>query len=528
MSQNRSTISEVFGLENVDSQDININDFKGDVNSGSAFDAPKYKQRPQSVDYTSVDNYMFDELVKKSPKLQKQIGSYVKGGEKLDENGQVLLDDEGKPLEDKPYEPFQDLSRDVFQTFYKKQPKFRDDKLLDDSGKRHKQMLEQYMQSEEYEQLHKRTQHDLVNSAIASQTAYKVLYQQIQYQMEQQEQEGNNPNPNGQPGGNGAGNGPGGGGMPSMKDEMNKLNKDMNEMESMINSYGLEDGESKKLSYKEKKELLELIRNSSRFRAFTELVGRYRLLAKQIFSSKERYDAPTIQGVTLGSDIGSTLTSDLLLYMDEKSRPLFYKKWLERKLMQYERYEYTESGRGPIICCVDTSGSIGYEEEKWEKALALSLLEMAQLQKRDFAVLFFDSRLNKVMEIPHGYLKPKQVIEIAEHYTGGGTNFTEPMLKAFDIIESKPNFKKADIIFLTDGQAHLNHEEEMLAKKKALKTRVQTILIGCGEGAEEYCSLKNLTDSFITLNDFDLKDASTEDILSNITSQGLGDTAPTA
>src|SRR5207245_9845248 len=50
-----------------------------------------------------------------------------------------------------------------------------------------------------------------------------------------------------------------------------------------------------------------------------------------------------------------------------------------------------ERGRGPMIVCLDGSGSMAGDKEIWSKAVALTLLEIARRQRRLFRFICFSS-----------------------------------------------------------------------------------------------------------------------------------------
>ncbi|WP_366295394.1 hypothetical protein [Paenibacillus sp. AN1007] len=48
------------------------------------------------------------------------------------------------------------------------------------------------------------------------------------------------------------------------------------------------------------------------------------------------------------------------------------------------------------------------------------------------------------------------MIKLATVFLDGGTNFVQPLNKASEVIKQS-RFNQADIIFVTDGEAHVNH-----------------------------------------------------------------------
>ena len=110
---------------------------------------------------------------------------------------------------------------------------------------------------------------------------------------------------------------------------------------------------------------------------------------------------------------------------------------------------------GDIICCLDESGSTEGDPAAWGKALAMTLLEIAEEGKRKFALIHFasGSSVQVDMFIPGEY-GTEDKLRAAETFLGGGTNFERPLTEALALMEDR-GFENADIVFLTDGECSL-------------------------------------------------------------------------
>ena len=64
--------------------------------------------------------------------------------------------------------------------------------------------------------------------------------------------------------------------------------------------------------------------------------------------------------------------------------PLFLRKYQQKQIKQYRRREPVTRGMGDIICCLDESASTEGDAAAWGKALAMTLLEIAEEGKRKF------------------------------------------------------------------------------------------------------------------------------------------------
>lgn len=180
--------------------------------------------------------------------------------------------------------------------------------------------------------------------------------------------------------------------------------------------------------------------------------------------------------------------------------------WTEKKSLIYELRGKEKKCLGPIIACIDNSGSMSGEGEIWAKAVALGLLEIATYQKRPMYVIQFSAQYRTENLKVHVFPKGKdyditEVLAMAEYFEGGGTMFETPLQKAREIINDNGEFKKADIIFITDGEAPVGDAflKDFLAWKYEKKVQLFSILIDTGWGSMG--TLKEFSDRIEKLSD---------------------------
>ena len=144
--------------------------------------------------------------------------------------------------------------------------------------------------------------------------------------------------------------------------------------------------------------------------------------------------------------------------------------------------------------------------EIWSKAVALALLELAREQKRDFYCIQFSSGYS-VEDLHVNEFKKddpydiKEVIDLAEHFSGGGTEFQLPLDLAREKIGLDQRYSKSDIIFITDGCAVVTDSwlTEFLNWKKDNKVKIYGVLIDSGYNTSS--SLKEFCDEIQILSD---------------------------
>lgn len=80
-----------------------------------------------------------------------------------------------------------------------------------------------------------------------------------------------------------------------------------------------------------------------------------------------------------------------------------------------------------MVICIDMSSSMKGIKEKWSKAVAIALLEIAQQQKRNFAAILFNEDATEPIIIEKDKKEPEKILDIAERFDGGGTLFETPL-----------------------------------------------------------------------------------------------------
>lgn len=238
-----------------------------------------------------------------------------------------------------------------------------------------------------------------------------------------------------------------------------------------------------------KRELFNRVKSSRKLKALAELAGRMKRLAAHKQRSKADHARDEVADVTTGDDLARLLPSELAKLTDDRLRPLFYKALAERALLCYELRGTEPQQKGPIVVCVDNSGSMGGDRELWSKAVALALLDIAQRQKRAYALIHFDTSVQFTLEVDRND-RPAwdKVIEAMEFFSGGGTNFGPPLKRALKLLE-RDSFAKADVILVTDGAASSDFGKEYKRRARDKEATTYGVQIG-GYGASaltEYC-----------------------------------------
>ncbi len=215
----------------------------------------------------------------------------------------------------------------------------------------------------------------------------------------------------------------------------------------------------------------------------------------------EAPDARThTDGIHKSDDIPRMLPMEGSLYRHPVFRKLWKAKFIERSLACYQikglaqRRKLTEEWveeeqvvrkkleRGPIIVCLDTSGSMSGVPETVAKAITLEAMRLAHAENRD-CLLYAFSGCGDVEEMeldlsPGGIEGLCAFLCMSFH---GGTDVSGPIAAATRKLEGA-KWKRADIIMVSDGAFDVpdetQHNLEEAKKKHGL--RVHGLLIASG------------------------------------------------
>ena len=256
---------------------------------------------------------------------------------------------------------------------------------------------------------------------------------------------------------------------------------------------------------REKLQLAQQLRQNPKLQQIAAVCGRLKRIAWSQQKSRVKFPPDEIVSITQGRDLARLLPGELALLADAQTEDLFYLRFAESSLAQYDLIGHEPQGQGPIILALDESGSMNepcgpMTKEVWSKSVMLGLLSIARMQQRDFAVIHFSSATEiRTDFFPKGQASAQEVIACASHFFNGGTVFDEWMEAALKLI-GEAVFQKADCICLSDGVGRLQSDTlTRWQKTKAERSmRAYSILIGSAEGEE---TLREFSDAVFCLDD---------------------------
>lgn len=250
-----------------------------------------------------------------------------------------------------------------------------------------------------------------------------------------------------------------------------------------IESLGLEPGylldlSSGSLNYSDLEQLkkwAKYLTDDKGVKALCEMIGRLRQIgqSEKIETIKTAVKIPEmvfdddskqeIIGIKLGKDLEHVLPSELALMSNPNTDILFDLKYVESNLMcfdmagiateyidqeiEIEQAVIEEDKKGPMIICIDTSGSMHGSPETIAKALTLYLSTQAKKEKRDCYLINFSTSI-EVLDLSQGY-SISTLLAFLQKSFHGGTDVAPAMIHGIEIMQ-KDSFKNADMLIISD------------------------------------------------------------------------------
>jgi uncharacterized protein with von Willebrand factor type A (vWA) domain len=355
------------------------------------------------------------------------------------------------------------LLGDVFSSFYKIEPTVTEGESTAHS------ILKTQMNTQEWNDLRAHTQLDEIGSAIATKTIQGAVLE-AQEEAEKAKEEGKEVDENGI--------------RRAFRAAAKKAEKACEDSDEVVQvltgGAGKEAGDWKKIPFGDKMNLVNKFSKDKKFKKIADLFGRFKNLALGMIDNNVTHGVDELHDIACGNDLGRLVPSEFL--NAEMSEVAFFNNFINASLLQYDLKGAEPKGKGPIVCCLDVSGSMeefmgGLSKDAWAKAVALGLALLAEKQKRSFSLVCFESQVKFAKRYDKFSIQDK--LEFLSVQPSGGTCYDAALTKACNIIKNDNGMRPADIVFITDGQDELNVGALVQETKKSTGARVCTIGIGC-------------------------------------------------
>ena len=192
---------------------------------------------------------------------------------------------------------------------------------------------------------------------------------------------------------------------------------------------------------------------------------------RQVVREKIRYDAvfpdisskEEIVGVGVGRNVEDLLPQELAQLSNPETELLFDLKYVEGRLMCLEKSGYVREiqegeiehtvekdvreQKGPVILCIDTSGSMAGLPENAAKAIALFMSRRCRQQDRSCYLINFGMRI--VTKELTGEWSMDDVLEFLGGSWGVGTDASEALSHAVEMLKTS-GWLNADVLMISD------------------------------------------------------------------------------
>ncbi len=258
------------------------------------------------------------------------------------------------------------------------------------------------------------------------------------------------------------------------------------------------------------KEFADILENDESLKELADLIGRQtaeteryeKELREKTEIKTEYHPKPAyrgqISGLRLSGEITSALPSELAMSKNPATQRYFAQKFAEKKLLSYAYINRTKSYRtekkteevqvpvkekeqkGPVIICVDTSGSMGGTPERVAKTITFALAKKCIEEERGCYLISFSSGIEVKnlceFEKSNGLA---ELINFLRMSFNGGTDAEPALVHSLEMLE-KNEWKNADILVVSDmimGEFSENMKKDIKAQQQK-ETKFYSLVIG--------------------------------------------------
>lgn len=286
-----------------------------------------------------------------------------------------------------------------------------------------------------------------------------------------------------------------------LNETLSRVGESLKEANTFSDEWGFNEGCHRRIPFDEKKTLMTRLQSSKKLKDISKRLGRMEEQFQKGGTLSSATQAHTVKNIKRGNDLGSLLPSEKVMLKHPLLKKDFYQRFMSKNLLEYDKTAKKPKGRGPIICCLDVSGSMDGPREEWGKAMAVTLAKQAAKQKRSFLGILFDHQVQLKVFFPKGRLNLSELLDFAESFSGGGTVFEAPLKEALSLIKTE-GLEHADICFITDGNAELT--PTFIKHFNQVKQRLNFKCVGITLNPGSRNTLDAFCDEVTQLNDSNL------------------------
>ena len=227
--------------------------------------------------------------------------------------------------------------------------------------------------------------------------------------------------------------------------------------------------------------LFRRVRGDPALRRICDLAGRFRRVAQSKQRTKAAHGLDDVVGVESGGDVGRLLPAELARLMVPELELDTLRRVVERQALCREHHAVEPVGKGPVVVCLDESGSMSGEKIHTAKALALALAWVARSQRRWCALVAYSGDSGeRLLPLPPGRWNEARLLDWLAAFIGKGSDLDVPVRelpRMFAELAAPPGV--TDVVFVTDAKCRLPADvrDAFLAWKRAARARLVSLVI---------------------------------------------------
>jgi uncharacterized protein with von Willebrand factor type A (vWA) domain len=233
-------------------------------------------------------------------------------------------------------------------------------------------------------------------------------------------------------------------------------------------------------------ELFQRVRGDPALRRICELAGRFRRVAQSKQRRKVTHGLDDVVGVEPGGDVGRLLPSELARLAVPELELDALRRVAEKQALCREHHAVEPVGKGPVIICLDESGSMEGAKIHTAKALALALAWVARRQRRWSALVAYSGDSGeRLLPLPPGRWDERKLADWLAAFLGRGSEIDVPVREMPRMYrELNAPAGVTDVVFVTDARCRLPPavRDAFLAWKAAARARLVTLVIDSPPG----------------------------------------------
>lgn len=199
-----------------------------------------------------------------------------------------------------------------------------------------------------------------------------------------------------------------------------------------------------------------------------------------------------IVGISTGNDLNALLPQEMALYADESTEDVFFERFVTRRLQTflYESHSHhpdrslharRAAQRGPMVVCVDTSGSMKGAALQIAMSVCMKLSELCHQQHRPCYLIGF-----AVQARPIDVMNDRTaLLRFFQSPAQGNTDARHMLDSTFRVLTSTPLYQGADVLWVTDFRIPMPEKRYLLEMERlqTAGTRWYGLQIGIAENS---------------------------------------------